>query len=846
MLAGSSSAVAKERSTDGEFLLHDALHLSARLRPTPRPLLSSTAAAASASSTRAASRLHVRRLTPSRHGADGLGAIALPSTPIDASHHARDIVLQWKQSRADDLAIVGRPLLTDCLQADDALARRRRRCDQYAGNALRVLPGTDGCTPHLLHVQGEHMDTLALRSMDDRGVERSEPPPPICTCALPAGQSGRLRQVALCASDEVDASEPRRIAVRSTYWVHHYELSHDSPSAASGGGSAGGGGGGESQLRHVASSKVGSKEKGNLLGGRPLHTALNPALRGEGACVSDDGRLRLLLLDRADAPSGARVSSRRDTVYEYAVADIGRIALSSGQLASDAASAAASSAAGSAMAVDEPWGCVEYAEHPRHLYVASGRGLYLADARAASAAPTLLFDVSRLPLPEMRAGSMATPRSTRLIPHLGVGGGGGGGTPSAPLVALASSEQLVVIDARAARTPLHQMRMPLPLPAHPAHGAAGIAPLPRYAIEFSASGDALLMVETTSARPFLVPLGGASDARAYSPISGRGSYAHGHPLAQMVPRSPVLPVSLDSESLLSRHAAVMEAYSMGSVLPLAGAAVFPLPQRTRHRDDEAVTNVGAAWAVAMLSARGDVDMLCESSAGDERLEDDSPRRRTVPSALRRSPRRAEASASCSPAQAAPTAAAAAKASWEPQLVEKRDARRDAALDQFRVVSSIEVDALLGQLRERSASPAVSRPQPAVQPAELGSTSMPSSAPFTPAASSSQDPIISRLTAQWDEWSAASAQQRSRSAEQPNVLSSSRRQSMGLGSGKRKDASSPAADRDRVATSQGTPGGSSQLQSSQGSQLTSSQQSSNPFRLGKSDKAAKKKRRSSGF
>ena len=46
------------------------------------------------------------------------------------------------------------------------------------------------------------------------------------------------------------------------------------------------------------------------------------------------------------------------------------------------------------------------------LYVASGSGLHRADLREAR--PALIFDARALPLPELRAGSLAVPTCARL------------------------------------------------------------------------------------------------------------------------------------------------------------------------------------------------------------------------------------------------------------------------------------------------------------------------------------------------------------------------------------------------------------------------------------------------
>ena len=534
----------------------------------------------------------------------------------------------------DDLTEVGNvragrsilPLVTECLKEDRAIARQRRRCNPYTGNLLRVVDDDDGGRPRVLHVQGEHMHELALRTIrgyagDAGGPPARSPPPAIATCPLPPEHRDRLLQLSLCASDE-NRGSPRRIAARSTYWVHHFHLVNGTL--------------GPPTLHHVASAK-------NLGHARPLDVALNPALRAEAACLMDDGRLHLLRLDRvasargasagSSASAGSAASSAAMSTCEYITSESGCIPLFSGQQHAPPMH-------------DEPWGAVEYAEHPLTLYLASGKGLHLADTRAPSSRPALLFDARTLPLPELRAGSMAAPHSTRLLPCESAGGGGGGdganqrGVPSAPLVAIASREQLIVLDARAAHTPLHQLRMPMPLPppcTAPTQakensrfdpvvqpGYDDDYPQPRYTIEFSRCNGALLLVEMTTARPFLVPLtlSSASTASGGGGIDGDvesarscASWLHGEQHAHHVPRTPILPINLDRDGVLHRRLDLMDTLSAGMAVPLAGAAVFPLPRKTGPAAARApAAGGGLTWAVAAMSASGDVDVLCEDEA----------------------------------------------------------------------------------------------------------------------------------------------------------------------------------------------------------------------------------------
>ena len=301
-------------------------------------------------------------------------------------------------------------------------------------------------------------------------------PEALCTCTLPRSTikwddrefdepRHRLLQLTACASDDA-SSGPRRIAARSTDWIHHFLLDTSTDDSSEDVATGGGGeGGGAPRLRHVAST-------GNLFTRRPLDIALSPAIQSESAVLLDDGYLKMLNLDRIHPPPEL---SRFYYILER------RVDRSSSTASNTTSSGptrgvyslhngTTSDSVGTGLILEEPWGSVEYAEHPRVLYLASGSGLYQTDLRVSENQPVLLFDARTLPLPELRAGSMATPRSGRLLSRLA--GSGNGGVTShhhshhqEPLIAIASSEQLVVIDVRHAHTPLHQVRLPLPLPA---------------------------------------------------------------------------------------------------------------------------------------------------------------------------------------------------------------------------------------------------------------------------------------------------------------------------------------------------------------------------------------------
>ena len=712
------------RTADSEGLLHDGQHVLPYLLPVNNPLLSSSAAAASAISI--STRFGIRRLTPSIHALGGIGAVAVPPQPFNASSHAKSAVTEWMQTRADaeEFASAGPQLLTECLEADAALARRRRRFDPYAGNALCVLgDGCDGASfPHLLHVQGEHMDTLALRN--PRGGTEA-----LCTCTLPRSTikwddrefdepRHRLLQLTACASDDA-SSGPRRIAARSTDWIHHFLLDTSTDDSSEDVATGGGGeGGGAPRLRHVAST-------GNLFTRRPLDIALNPAIQSESAVLLDDGYLKMLNLDRIHAPpellalptssSGASTAAAAPPPTHYFQrADAGSIQLHNGTT---------SDSVGTGLILEEPWGSVEYAEHPRVLYLASGAGLYQTDLRVSENQPVLVFDARTLPLPELRAGSMATPRSGRLLSRLA--GSGNGGVTShhhshhqEPLIAIASSEQLVVIDVRHAHTPLHQVRLPLPLPAT---RKGEQAPMPRYSVEFAPCNDALLLVEMTSARPLLVPL---PTSQQQGEDTADGSYLQRH-----TPRPSMIPISLDPDNILSRRAALLEAHAASSTLPLAGAAIFPLPRDASFAHEEEDRAAVASWAVASLSARGEVELLCEDQASAQTHNG-----------------AAIMAGAISKDSAAPTAR---RAEWEPQIVGKRDQRRDAALDEFYVVNEKAVEKVRTQLLQ---GPSEAAPAAAVVASSSTAPAARLVAPFT--AREDDDPLIGEMASQWGKWAEA--------------------------------------------------------------------------------------------
>ena len=821
---------AAPRRADTEFLLHDGLHLQPQLPLSRRPPLSISAAEAAA-----IRRPKVKQIARLVHSlsSDGVGSVTIPAPPFDAAEHARDVVFRWNQLSADpSLALVGRQLLTECLQEDHALTLRRRRCDPYAGNALRVLDGHIGDAPRVLHAHGEHMDQISLRSLCTPEA------PVVATCALPKSHRDRLLELSLCASDD-HPGRPRRLVARSAYWVHHYHLAEsgcdDGPS-----------------LKHVASTRPNC-----LLGhGRPLHAALNPVLHAEAAVLLDDGRVQLLRLDRA-AASSASSSAATDaaavpSAFEYLAADIGRLPLCSGQQPAPSVH-------------EEPWGALEYADHPRTLYIASGHGVSLVDVRVGSASAALLFDVRRLPLSELRVGSMAVPHCTRRMPVAASPGGPARGAntsaaAAAPLVAIASREQLLVIDARAPQRPLHQMRLPLPLP--PPGGSASAsssdaATQPRYTLEFSRCNGALLLTDLTSARPYMISLAPRShhgDDDDGACMSSARPSQHGGRFAHLSPCAAAIPISLDPDCMMRRRFSVVETLSgMGSALPLAGAAIFPLP-----RGWPAGGADGHAWAMAVLSARGEVDLMCEDMCED-----------ATDAATREPPTDEDARHASTVVSGLHPPRAAVRAPWEECIVEKRHARRDGSFDEFRLLDPKHVDRLRTRLDAlREAAPVEAAPAAAVQSSSI--------APFV--ALEDDEPIMHEIAAQWADWAGATGlggaaagcapapsdaprsapagggrsggppadPSRAMPPPPPRISLGSSHRSPGLVSSvgasafdKRRKSAPPAIAAARLGAES-----AESRRPSVGSSAQPPAPSSDPFRFGKS--AAKRPRRSSGF
>ncbi|KAL1525304.1 hypothetical protein AB1Y20_020165 [Prymnesium parvum] len=239
----------------------------------------------------------------------------------------------------------------------------------------------------------------------------------------------------------------------------------------------------------------------------PLHLALNPSLRGEAACLL--ASLELHTYDLARLPPDERP----------APPPAHRLAL---------APAAAPSAGGA----------VEFGAHPRTLYTLTDGAVRLIDLRQPPPPPEarrLLFDARRLPLADGAWDVLAVPR----------------GEHGSPLLSLCSHGHLLLLDARSARAPVLQWRLPIPLCAE----AAALSP--RSFVEFCGAAS-IHLTERSSAACLCFEFGG-----------GRGSGALPLPAPQM-------PTSLDARRSLFQHLVYGDVCADVPSFPLAGAAAFEL------------------------------------------------------------------------------------------------------------------------------------------------------------------------------------------------------------------------------------------------------------------------------
>ena len=439
--------------------------------------------------------------------------IALPTTCLHSGKQARRASQQ-----SAEFATVDHVTLLDHLEEDDDIDQRRQWFDRYAGNALCLLHGRDGGM-HFIAPDGEYQDVVSLRlsgSATRHGLHG---------CALPAGQ--RILQLAAC-----QGSWPCQIIARTMYGLHYVQL-----------------------------SSTGTEMSGTHLGmlasvacaHRPLHVCLHPRLRAEAACILDNGQVQLLHIERMSSKGG---DTSLTSSPDLAMADAQRIELRE-------------SATGASLTDDDSWGCIEYAEHPRTLYVASSSGLYLADLRAPCVEiKRPLYDRRQLSSPDLRAGGLAVPWQNAQT-EAGIDG--------MTFVGLSSCEQLLLFDIRALRVPLIQWRLPYPLPG-PAvqevapglswrqqHSDHRPAPLPHYQLHMHAATHTMHVIDRTSGH-----------AMSVSWEKQGGEIPSSTATNLVMPPPPRPPTSLDPDMSFCQKLQCDNLWHSGSAkpLPLSGSAVF--------------------------------------------------------------------------------------------------------------------------------------------------------------------------------------------------------------------------------------------------------------------------------
>ena len=638
-------------TAESELLLHDNLQLLPYLRPTEwqQPAASRRQLAISADV------MAAPPLVPAvgRSALWHVSARTLRNS-VGMPQLARDAVAQANELKLNkDIAGISMNLLVEELESDEALNQQSKQYDRYLGNAMCLLEDAM-VGPCVLHAQGPNLDALELHSLEPppsavRGRGRGQPPVaatagPLARCAL---ECSRIRQVSASGCDAGAAD--RVVLARTMYALHFLSLREDLHALRQG----------DHELRHeIAPLAVAWCPASEA---RPLHACLHwhPSFREEAACLLGDGRLKLIKLERSQpmAPSWAPCEAKARQLRGVALRD-DCVHVHTGSGGGGGGGGGGASGVGDGDVFG--WGAIEYAEHPRTLFIACSSGLYRTDVRTGLES-SLLFDVRRMrvPLAPLHTGAMVVPRPD-------------GERPS-NLVVLASAQHLLAIDVRMPGAPLRQWRLPLPLPAAGNVAVAGNGLLsasahvtlqPAYHVHYERRYERRWggCGARGSACGFESRFGSAHSGDFGSDFGDGGGVgtpeaihvidrASGRVLSvtleqtsldafeHLLPPPPPLLRDLDPDALLAKQ---LEAESLWHCpsssygqsttwgasdgnetvppLPLAGSVVLTRTCRERrdgHRGDGTARSRRREWTVAVLRGDGEVDALVGDEAGDE-------------------------------------------------------------------------------------------------------------------------------------------------------------------------------------------------------------------------------------
>lgn len=483
----------------------------------------------------------------------------------------------------------GQTQLCEFLRYDADIQRQESHFNAFFGNASCVLPGCDG--PIIAVGQGPRLDSVVL--LKNGAGARLDPIG--SSCALPAGR----RVFQLAASPDPSQGQHRLLLARGLHWLHFLQfepMRTDGP-----------------VLRGAASV---------TLGRRPLHACPNPHLASEVACLLEDGQLCVLNPDLASSKASKLTvpfcgtdtnwSGRHPRARGALRAEIPTAATFQARCAADTPAtlpvshvsmgyiplSPTSDPEGALPPRAVPWGAAEYTAHPRVLYVASCAGTYRRDLREppASSLP-LLFEPAISPC---LGGAIAVPLLTAPI--------------SAPLFALASTEQLLLFDARSPHAPVQQWRLPLPTGAVAAAGSQSCVSAqpspPRFFCQFDDAGHAIHLMDRWTghhlAYPCLPPSLGSHRERP--------SYVQPYP-----PPGTLGAVSVESVYSQRRRLGDLEGAGPGCIFPLAASIMLSGQSGVCVRPHQEWSGVPASLMpppVLVLTASGAVSTLRCGIAAD--------------------------------------------------------------------------------------------------------------------------------------------------------------------------------------------------------------------------------------